>query len=504
MKYYIFTLLLFIIPFIAFSQPSWLEPYDIPATNQTFQINDCSSLEEYDFSLTQRLDTVDFIIFTIPEDSVVFDTNGECSAVHRSMTILNWLTADVYDLHLIFEIHPNQCESDIYIDMEGRKEVTVHIQDVITTGLPAEFSFSLTNPNLDTLKLSTQENHPIYTFNHQTKELCLITLHFTPCGPDFAFEIDEMIERDMTTDQCATVKVQDVLLDFNYNCGSYDLGFYENGVISSETVLSYYLENRQVDRTVMFVSQNQDTITETITFTLEATIDPNFTIIIAGDEYYNVNDTGSIEIGGEVRNMLAVAGRFYYNDITGTHISNIHPNLDDGSGAQYNFSDSSFNFIWDGPGILNPIDIPGNEPWFTFHFVANANGNISDLINLTSTNQDQIFFTGEYCDALYGQTVEYIFTDNLISSSEPLRKSSQITAFPNPASNQLQINGWKGSSADIDLFSMDGRKVLSQSYDSSLGPLSVPVHRIADGVYLLKITERNGSLADKKIVVIQH
>ncbi len=504
MKNYIFTLLLFLIPLIVFAQPSWLEPYNIPATGQIFQVNDCASLDAYDFNMTQQLDTVDFILYGNLEDSVVYDANGECTAVHRSIDIINWLTADVYDLNMTFMVDANLCDSEMHIDMQGRKEVTVGIQDIVPSGLAADYSFSLTNPDLDSIQLSTSENHRIYTFNHQTNELCLIHLYFTPCGPDFAFEVDPMVSLDMTQDKCATINVQDILLNFNYDCGSYDLGFLENGGISQETVLAYKTNDRQVNRTLIFVSQDQDTLTQTITFSLEATIEPNYTIRLAGDDYYNAGDTGYIEIGGEVQSLLAVTGRFHFNGIKGLHVENIHPNLIRANTSQYNITDDFFAFIWEGPSIHEPKDIPVNEPWFTFHFVAEESGYISDLIDLTTTLYDHIVFSGSYCDALFEQTVEYVFTDNLISSSESPRASSQITAFPNPASDELQIKGWKGSSADIDLFSMDGRKVLTHSYHSSVGSLSVPVHRLADGMYLLQIRDRNGPLTDQKIVVIQH
>lgn len=503
MKNYLLFLLSILFPLVSFAQPDWVNNYDLPAQGQEFFINDCSFLDDIDLGITDQFDTIDYIIHT-SEDSIVYNANGECEKVHRTVSILEWLLGEVYFLDLTFTVSSTPCVMDVYIDIEGRNEVDVSIEDIVGSSAADEFAFSIADEDHDNITLSTDRNHAIYGYNHLTNDICLFNINFTPCGPDFALEAENMVPVDMNQDKCATIDIQDVLLDFNYDCGTYQLGFYEDGMISSETVLAYKLMDRLVERTIIFVSEQQDTLYVPITFNLQASIDPTYTITLAGDDYYNAGDTGYIEIGGEANNLLAFAGRFHYNGIKGLHVSNIHPNLLNGNTNQYNVADSFFAFVWEGPRISEPKNIPGNEPWFHFHFVAEESGNISDLIDLSPSFLDEIIFSGAYCNAYYRQSVEYIFTDNLLSSQENPYRNSQISVYPNPASSQLQITGWKGTSAEVKLFTMDGRQVLTKSYSSTVGPLTLPINSLSSGMYVMQIREREGKRSDRKVIIVQH
>jgi hypothetical protein len=503
MKNYLPFFLVFLFPLLSMAQPDWINDYELPAQGQEFFINDCSFLDDIDLGITDQFDTVDYIIHT-SEDSIVYNASYECIKVHRTVSILEWLLGEVYFLNMTFTINSTPCVMDVYIDIEGRNEVDVRIEDVVGSSVADEFAFSISDQNHDNITLSTDRNHTIYGYNHITNDICLFNINFTPCGPDFALETEDMVPVDMNQDKCATVDIQDVLLEFNYDCGTYQLGFFEDGMISSETVLAYKMMDRLVERTIIFISEQQDTLYRFITFSLEADIDPTYTIILAGDDYYNEGDTGYIEIGGEANNLLAFAGRVHLNGIQGLHVSNIHPNLLNGHVNQYNINDTMFAFIWEGPGILEPKNLPGNEPWFRFHFVAEEDGNISDLIDLSTSFIDEIFFSGAYCDAVYRQSVEYIFTDNLLSSQENPNRNSQITVYPNPASSQLQIAGWKGTSAKVKLFTMDGKQVLTKSYSSTVAPLTLPINTISNGIYVMQISEREGKWSDRRIIIVQH
>jgi len=503
MKNYLPFLLVILFPLVSIAQPDWVNDYDLPAQGQEFYINDCSFLDDIDLGITDQFDTIEHIIYT-SEDSIVYNASGECEKVHRTVTILEWCLGEVYFLNMTFTINTTPCVMDVYIDIEGRNEVDVRIEDVVGSSVADEFAFSITDQDDDNITLSTDRNHTIYGYNHITNDICLFNINFTPCGPDFALEAEDMVTVDMNQEKCATIDIQDVVLDFNYDCGTYQLGFYEDGMISSETVLAYRLMDRPVERTIIFVSEQQDTLYIPITFNLQADIDPAYTITLSGDDYYNVGDTGYIEIGGEAINLLAFSGRFYYNGIRGLHVSNIHPNLRNGNTNQYNLADTFFAFVWEGQSRLEPKTIPENEPWFRFHFVAEESGNISDLIDLSPSFLDEILFSGAYCNALYRQSVEYIFTDNLLSSQENPYRNSQITAYPNPASSQLQISGWKGTSADVNLFTMDGRRVLTKSYSSTPGPLTLPINTLSNGLYIMQISEQEGKRSDRKIIIVQH
>jgi len=502
MKYSFILIISILLPLVSAAQLSWLNDYDLPDQGQEYFIPDCSFLDDNDLGLTAQFDTVDHIIYMY-EDSIVYNASGQCEKVHRTLSILEWLSGEAYFLDMTFNVSANPCMMDVDIDMDGRKEINLSINDIVGLSNPDDFSFSIADEDKDNITLATDRNHTVYGYNHQTNDICLFDINFTPCGPDFALEVNQMVTVDMNSDKCATISVQDIIVDFNYDCGTYELGFYKEGIISSETILAYKLNDRLVEETLIFISEQQDTLYRFITFSLEADIDPTYTIILAGDDYYNEGDTGYIEIGGEANNLLAFAGRVHLNGVQGLHVSNIHPNLLNGHVNQYNINDTMFAFIWEGPGILEPKNLPGNEPWFRFHFIAEEDGNISDLIDLSPSFIDEIIFSGAYCEALYRQSVEYIFTDNLLSSENDAYRDSEITVYPNPVSSQLHIRGWKGASAEIDLFTMDGRQILTRSYSANSGPLTLPVNTLSDGMYVLRIRDRKGTRSDRKIILVQ-
>ncbi len=81
------------------------------------------------------------------------------------------------------------------------------------------------------------------------------------------------------------------------------------------------------------------------------------------------------------------------------------------------------------------------------------------------------------------------------------------TIYPNPASTSLSI-GLQNKYAEqlqVEVFDMTGRKQISQSYRSSVGDnqASIDVSKLAEGMYMLSISDANHSRANKLFSVVK-
>ena len=342
---------LFFFPFsLCFSQLSWVEDLDLPNSGEEFTINDCSFLDNNDLGIESQILSNDTLMH-LTTDSIVLNSSGECEKVIREVTLLNWWTGEVYILEMIFIVDPNQgsCPATIALEDNNQSEVTVHIEDILGVGASPDFSFSLSDPDLDTMSLSTSQIHNLILLNHLTNELCAVELEFNFCPSGYKFETIDEITVDMSQEKCATYDVMDVITEFEYNCGSYDLGFLIEGEIQSEITLGYQGQNFSNPKEIFFISENQDTVIKNIVFHLESPPEPPYVITLAGDDFYQAGDTAFIQIGGqEGENLLFFSGHFGYNGIKGLSVSDIHPILQNSNRMDYNVADTFFRFALSG------------------------------------------------------------------------------------------------------------------------------------------------------------
>jgi hypothetical protein len=504
MKYFtLFTLFFFPFSF-CFSQLSWVEDLDLPESGEKFNIKDCSFLDNNDFGIESQILSNDTLLHTTT-DSIILDSSGECEKVIRELTLLNWWTGEVYILELIFIVDPNQgsCPATIALEDNNQSEVTVHIEDILGVGASPDFSFSLSDPDLDTMSLSTSQIHNLILLNHATNELCAVELEFNFCPSGYNFEIVDEITVDMSQEKCVSYDVMDVITEFEYNCGSYDLGFLVEDEIQSEITIGYRGQNFSNQKKIFLITENQDTVIKNIVFHLESPPEPPYVITLAGDDFYQAGDTAMIQIGGEeVENLLFFAGHFGYNGIKGLSVSDIHPVLQNSNRMEYNFADTYLRFSLTGGVISTPKDIPGNEPWFTFHFVVEEDGKVSDLIDFTPFFLDEIGFSGEGCESFFIAPVVYEFSDNLILSENQATSINSVKMYPQPASDYLLVEGWKGKSAQMNILAMDGRRILSESFSTVGGPLKIATSTLSPGTYILQLMDEKSNKFVNKLFVV--
>jgi hypothetical protein len=78
----------------------------------------------------------------------------------------------------------------------------------------------------------------------------------------------------------------------------------------------------------------------------------------------------------------------------------------------------------------------------------------------------------------------------------PDESAPLVQVYPNPATDELFINGLKD--AQIELISLDGKQV-KRAEGFSGG--SIDISGLNNGIYILRITTHEGDVLRKKIVV---
>jgi len=85
-----------------------------------------------------------------------------------------------------------------------------------------------------------------------------------------------------------------------------------------------------------------------------------------------------------------------------------------------------------------------------------------------------------------------------------IRELSEMNVFPNPVSTSLTIEyqSSDNASSSLDLYSLTGQKILSQTIEASQGlnVIRLDVSEFPRGIYLLKIQEVNGSLSQRVVI----
>ena len=80
--------------------------------------------------------------------------------------------------------------------------------------------------------------------------------------------------------------------------------------------------------------------------------------------------------------------------------------------------------------------------------------------------------------------------------SSLFERNKTITAYPNPVSNQLNL---EGSYMAISLFNSDGKRI-NVAIQSTNGALTIDISHLANGVYFLKCTDEFNTQTIKKVI----
>jgi uncharacterized protein YegJ (DUF2314 family) len=102
---------------------------------------------------------------------------------------------------------------------------------------------------------------------------------------------------------------------------------------------------------------------------------------------------------------------------------------------------------------------------------------------------------------------DYLWVDDLAFSGsvgiEKFNKSTELSVFPNPATDQLNIKfNSENSEAKIELFDISGRIIFCKEYNPSatMSLFNIDVSEFSSGTYFLKLFSGN-KIAFQKVIV---
>jgi hypothetical protein len=90
--------------------------------------------------------------------------------------------------------------------------------------------------------------------------------------------------------------------------------------------------------------------------------------------------------------------------------------------------------------------------------------------------------------------------EDMIISVEEQSRSLDFTLYPNPASEEVQVQLpiWV-SNLDLTIRDLSGRMVYNQQFDGQ--QLSVDLGHLRKGLYLVRLSEGNNSISTKRLIV---
>lgn len=132
------------------------------------------------------------------------------------------------------------------------------------------------------------------------------------------------------------------------------------------------------------------------------------------------------------------------------------------------------------------------------HYILKEWGNF-DLSNLDGSKYLTFNLTSSDVGEWGMNTPVYFAMDNLeyVEYINSLASNATMTynAYPNPVSNVLHVEGGAGL---IQLSGIDGRTVKTMDHKKSS---EISVSDLPNGIYILRLTDQNGAVASKKIIV---
>ena len=83
-------------------------------------------------------------------------------------------------------------------------------------------------------------------------------------------------------------------------------------------------------------------------------------------------------------------------------------------------------------------------------------------------------------------------------TSENAHIEDAFLAYPNPASDIINLQFSKATNRQVQVFDIEGRLVYESSYDQTL--VNIDLHRFNQGIYTIKVVDQNGLYQAKRIV----
>ncbi|SDS28918.1 Por secretion system C-terminal sorting domain-containing protein [Polaribacter sp. KT25b] len=203
--------------------------------------------------------------------------------------------------------------------------------------------------------------------------------------------------------------------------------------------------------------------------------------------------------------------------------------------------DKDFDTQWSGEGVPGEIiyDLGGtfdlqlvdfaatNGKTYEFQiWVSKTGTDAADFINAYATNDNLVSnsdgtFKGfmfptvatdtKYVKIVgYGQParpsnwntiteIEFYKTKTLAVNNTDL--ADEITLYPNPTNSQLNIKISKRNISQVQIFSVNGKKVFETKIDTQKSEINMDVSKLAKGAYFVLISDNNNSKTSKTVII---
>ena len=147
--------------------------------------------------------------------------------------------------------------------------------------------------------------------------------------------------------------------------------------------------------------------------------------------------------------------------------------------------------------VHNGVGIGTGTKTFTFKWTAPAAG----------TGTVTFYASGNACDGDGSTGGDYVYTSSLVVIEDltigiaNYSYNSNISVYPNPASNNIYIKNASNENLNLIMFDLTGRETLSLENFSDQNN-TVSLSDISNGTYILKVYNETGLLKTDKIVVM--
>lgn len=93
--------------------------------------------------------------------------------------------------------------------------------------------------------------------------------------------------------------------------------------------------------------------------------------------------------------------------------------------------------------------------------------------------------------------IKAIAASELLSNERDVLKDSDITVFPNPAKNLLNVVSESQQIKSVEIIDLNGRIIKTKKINSN--NISIEIESIESGVYILKVNNEAGNISKKFI-----
>jgi len=501
----VFTLLFFhfLIFQPLFSQSDWWEDIDLP--RDTIFVTNCQDIEILKTAQSIWQIGSNWIFPNGIEDQNVvgsykfekaFDADSQCIGGVVSITLMNWLNFETYEYERVITFNPQlsgPCGGFYSFD-ERELEEGLLISDLDSIAIDISFFIDGSEDRLF-LQANIGDTITVPIFQSDGPSVCFLKIEaIPPCPREFQIELIDDLSIHFGTHLCQKIFIEDVVLNAEYLCSAFDLGF-----LNAENLLEDYVyfifdhknPNKKEDLIITIRTEDGEEFSTTLEVSL--TTDELFHqfYLYSDNPYLLEGEITYVGIGGDFEKILTLEGSLGLSGTKILEVQNIHPKLSVNEVLYYLIEEDFFFFLLYQPDqIFSTLE---GVPWFVLKIQALKEGYLSELIDINrlqnSNGSTLLQLDSIDCGSRVVLNFPFIFSEDLLFSNLlDISEISHIQLFPNPAMDMLFIESDLTKIKEIKIFDLRGRLVLSKENLNTY----LDVSQLGPGFYKLILTTNKG------------